>query len=185
MAAWGALTIILGASLNAPHLLAFRAPSAASARDVALAALRPADSATSATWTAVHVLYGACRCSARILDHLQASDRPRGMHEVVLWVGEERGGLPTIAARGFRVIPIDEGALARDWHIESVPLLVAIDPHGSVRYAGGYAGRKQAAAIRDIEILTGAREGSAPLALPLFGCAMSEKLRASFDILSR
>lgn len=186
LAGWFVVAAIMGAQTMAPHLLPFRAPEASSPRDAALAALRP-EGAPRASWTAVHVFYGACACSGRILDHLATSPRPAGFVEVILWVGDSKPGLATVEARGFRVVHVEVEELARTFHVESVPLLVAIDPAGKTHYAGGYTARKQGPAILDVEILAQAREalrgrGGAPAALPLFGCGVSDRLREALDL---
>jgi hypothetical protein len=176
LGAWGLATVVAGGQLMAPHLLAFRTPTGDEARDAALATLRP--EGAGAGWTAFHVLYASCGCSVRVLEHLADSERPANLQEVVLWVGAPSGHLAALQRRGFRVVMTDPDELASRYHVEAAPLLVAIDERGQARYAGGYTSRKQGPAIQDRELLAQARAGGAPASLPLFGCAVSDRLRA-------
>lgn len=122
----------------------------------------------------MHVLYSECRCSQRITAHLLSTPRPAGWHEVVLWVGSE---LPNPELeRHFDVRRVQQAELSR-LGIDAAPLLVAIDSSNHIRYSGGYTNRKQGAVIADLTILESARRESRIAALPLFGCAVSERLK--------
>ena len=67
--------------------------------------------------------------------------------------------------------------------VEAAPILIVIDPSGVVRYAGGYTERKQGPVVADIRILRATERGDAPVALPIFGCAVSERLRGELSTL--
>ena len=59
--------------------------------------------------------------------------------------------------------------------------MLVSDPANVVRYVGGYTAEKQSAFILDQRILGELAAGGTPKALPMFGCAVSEKLRGSVD----
>ena len=170
---WFSIMVVLGAGLLARHLIALPAPSKANALPGYVNALRGPDEAGG--WLAVHVLYAECRCSQRIVDHLATSERPWGFREIVLWVGE--AAPPTALGARFDVRRVGASELARA-DIEGAPLLIAADPSGEVRYAGGYTSRKQGPEIEDLAILAAARGTTPRSSLPLFGCAVSERLKA-------
>jgi hypothetical protein len=137
-----------------------------------LAALRtPAD---RGRWLAVHALYAECGCSRLITDHLLRSERPAGWTEIVLWTGDGAPD-PALERRGFRVQRVSREQLAR-YGVESVPSLIAVDPDDGVRYAGGYTRRAPGLEPEDLRILEASRS-SPVVALPVFGCAISERLR--------
>ena len=173
LCAWFSILLVLGAGLLARHLIALPGPSKENALPGYVQALRGPDE--SGRWLAVHVLYAECRCSQRIVDHLTTTERPGGWSEIVLWVGDAAPP-PELVAR-FRVRRVDEAELAGG-DIEGAPLLVAADPWGSIRYAGGYTTRKQGPAIEDLALLTAARRTPLSSSLPVFGCAVSERLKA-------
>ncbi|HSY20736.1 MAG TPA: hypothetical protein VK841_01395 [Polyangiaceae bacterium] len=179
---WFALMVLLGAGLLARHAVAFSAPSASAKLAASLNALRPAPA--QGGWFAVHALYADCRCSQRVQEHLLAGGRPPDWTEVVLWVGAPAGGpepTPELERRFDvrRITPQDLAALG----IESAPMLIALDPQGRIRYAGGYTERKQGPVIDDTRILAEVRLDAAPPSLPLFGCAVSDRLRRQLSLL--
>lgn len=135
-------------------------------------------------WAAVHVLYTECRCSQRILDHLLASDRPRDVHETVVLVGDDPALAARLAARGYRVVPTPPAELTERYGIEGVPLLIVADPERAIRYVGGYTRRLQGPDISDLSILHDLRSGVATEDLPVFGCAVSQRLKRLADPLA-
>jgi hypothetical protein len=168
---WFAGMIFAGAGLLARHVVALPTPAADARLGSSLQALRlPAE---QGRWLAVHVLYADCRCSQRIKDHLLSRSRPSDFAEIVLWVG---GAIPADLAARFDVRRVAARDLA-SYGIEAAPLLVALDPEGHVRYAGGYTTRKQGPKIEDRELLEASRSATRPEALPLFGCAVSDRLK--------
>ncbi len=177
MGLWFGAMLLLGAGLLAKHVVALPAPD----KDERLSrSLRPLRRAGQAPWLAVHVMYAECRCSQRIVQHLTSTPRPAGWQEVVLWVGAAAPD-PELARR-FDVRRLTQVDLAR-LGVESAPLLVALDPSDRPAYVGGYTDRKQGPDIRDLKILAemqGQRELSS---LPVFGCAVSERLQRALALL--
>jgi hypothetical protein len=177
LGAWFALMVLLGAGLLAKHVVALPVPTASEHLARSLGALRGEH---AEGFLAVHVLYAECRCSQRIVRHLTTTARPRGWHEVVLWVGEAEPE-PELARR-FDVRRLTAPALA-ELGVESAPLLVALDSSDRALYLGGYTERKQGPAIHDLEILASAERAVAPPSLPVFGCAVSERLKRALAAL--
>jgi hypothetical protein len=172
LVAWFAVMLALGAGLLAKHLVSLPAPAKDGKIAAALDALRRSDD--RGKWLAVHVLYSDCRCSQRVVDHLLATERPHDWSEMVLWVGNLA---PSQALeQRFDVRRIGTADLAR-YGIEAAPILVAVDPDGHVRYSGGYSDRKQGPVIDDLRILQAASHPESVASLPVFGCAVSDRLR--------
>ena len=135
-------------------------------------------------WAAVHVLYSECRCSQRIVDHLLSSARPSDVHETVVLVGDDAALLSRLAARGYHVVPTQPTELTERYGIEGVPLLIVADPQRSIRYVGGYTRRLQGPDISDLSIIRDLRSGATPEDLPVFGCAVSQRLKRLADPLA-
>lgn len=132
-------------------------------------------------WSAIHVLYTECRCSRRILDHLRASERPHDVRETVVLVGEERIVAAALAARDYYVVSVSPAELTARYGIEGAPLLIVVDPGRAIRYVGGYTRRQQGADISDLAILRDLRTGTGADDLPVFGCAVSRRLKSLAD----
>jgi hypothetical protein len=175
---WFSLMVLLGAGLLARHAAAFSAPSQSPRLAASLNGLRPARA--KGGWLAVHALYAECRCSQRIQEHLLAGGRPADWTEIVLWVGSQAPSLELEQRFDVRRITPDDLAKLG---IESAPMLIAVDPEGRIRYAGGYTERKQGPVIDDMRILAGLRNATSPPSLPLFGCAVSDRLRRELSLL--
>ncbi len=164
----------MGASLLAKHVVALPVSVAGVRLASSVHQLRAPQSAGK--WLAVHVLYSECRCSQRVVAHLSSSVRPTGWDEEVLWVGP--GALDPVLASRFRVRRLSSVELAH-LGIDSAPLMIVASPDDEIRYAGGYSQRKQAPALDDLRILADSRR-QVVASLPVFGCAVSERLRRQF-----
>jgi hypothetical protein len=180
---WSILVFVAGTSLTAAHMYALPKPADGDPALVrAMSSLRA--SADRGAWMAVHALYARCRCSRRILQHLVFSHRPEGVREKILLVGslpELEPILDRISARGFEIVETDPTELRDRFHVEGVPLLLVFAPDGTLRHTGGYTERKQGPNPRDAEILEGLMAERAVPELPVFGCAVSDELRALLD----
>jgi hypothetical protein len=170
--------LAIGAGLLSRHLVALPAPAPSPKLTASMAELRRPG--TRGAWLAVHVLYSECRCSERIVDHLLSTPRPSDWAEVVLWVGQREPDARL--TQRFDLRRVGSADLAR-MGIEATPMLLAVDPGGVVRYAGGYTDRKQGPVIEDARILDAARRPERVASLPVFGCAVSERLRAELSTL--
>jgi hypothetical protein len=179
---WVAVAIPLGALLLARHMVALPSPD----REDPVLAAAVAAHAPPGSWFAVHFLYRECACSRRVVDHLLARSRPAGLRERVVLVGTGAPPVPDrladdLAARGFAIEIATPRELGSRWHIEAAPLLVVADPAGRVRYSGGYGRRKQDPNVEDLTILAELEGASDPATLPVFGCAVSERLDRAID----
>jgi hypothetical protein len=128
----------------------------------------------------VHVLYSDCRCSQRVAEHLATTERPQGWSEIVLWIGDDAP--PAGLAQRFDLRRATAAELA-SYGVESAPSMILADPAGNIRYAGGYTDRKQGPVIEDLRILTAVRRSEDVSNLPLFGCAVSARLKSDLAVL--
>jgi hypothetical protein len=162
------------------HVIALPQPSSGDAQLAAsIDTLRgPSD---KGQMIAVHVLYAECRCSQRIVDHIALSARPSFVHEIALVVGPGALLDDKLASRGIRVVHVASDELERRYHVVAVPMLIVEGPNSAIRYAGGYTTEKQGLEPRDLEIIAEARVTKTQQALPILGCAVSEKLKKQLD----
>jgi hypothetical protein len=175
LALWAALMLLAGSILLGRHLLALPRPS--SDDDVlsrSMATLRGTDDAHR--WMAVHVLYGQCRCSQRIVEHLLSTERPSDVSEKILLVGGSADLERRLEAKGYAVTDVTATELSERYHVSGVPLLVVVAPDGAIRYTGGYTARKQGPNPADLEILDGLRADRSVASFPVFGCAVAREL---------
>jgi hypothetical protein len=179
LAVWFIVMLSVGASLLARHVVALPRPTIDPALATAMASLRTQDDA--GRWMVVHVRYAECRCSQRIAEHLLSAPRPSDTTEEVLLVGHEPDLEARLAAHSYRVLSVTPKELGERFHIVAAPSFIVAAPDGSVRYAGGYAATKQGPDPRDRSILADLRIGKSVAALPVFGCAVSEKLQAELN----
>ncbi|HEX5656691.1 MAG TPA: hypothetical protein VFX59_05820 [Polyangiales bacterium] len=171
---WAPLCLLLVASLMVTHTYALPAPAPQDLR---------VERDAQGRWQMLHVLYGRCRCSQRILQHLLTRKALPGVAERIVLVGADPQLEQRARAAGFVIEAITPEELPRRYALNAVPALAVISP-ARVEYLGGYTERKQGPEIADLEIFERVRAGTRTDALPLFGCAVSEALRGRLDPLS-
>jgi hypothetical protein len=180
MCAWALLCFVVGTSLMLGHWYTLPTPDSAGVRlGSAFATLRSPGS--ERPWLAAHVLYSQCACSRRVLEHLFQTARPDDVDEALLLVGADPDIEERAAQAGFRTTVISPAELKARYFVEAAPLLLVLGADDSVRYAGGYTDRKQAAAVHDLDVFAGLRAGQTTHALPLYGCGVSKELQATLD----
>lgn len=171
---WVVALVVFGAVLGIRHWVALPRPSDHVALGQALATLRgPAEHGL----TVVHVLYADCRCSRRILDVLARREAVPDRTEKVLLVGDLPETEKGVSARGIEVVHVGTEELRERFHVEAAPMFVVLDATDHVRYVGGYTEHKQGLLPRDRVIADAVARGEAPPPLPVFGCAVSDRLR--------
>ncbi len=179
-AAWAALLMVVVGTLMVGHWYTLPKPDK---DDVvltkALAKLR--GSGESDAWMSVHVLYTECRCSQRVFDHLFTSKRIEGVSEKILLVGEDADIESRAKRAGYDVTVLSPAELNTRFSLESAPLLLVLNPEGSIVYSGGYTKRKQGPDIRDVAIMNSLMKNDSPDELPLYGCGTSAELQSLLD----
>jgi hypothetical protein len=180
LAAWLVGTSALGGVLLIRHMIALPTPplSDRALRDALTAEL------PDAGWRVAHVMYRACPCSRRTIDHLVAGPRPSGVRELVLVVDDKGEPGPEdgrLAAAGFRVLVITPDELHRRYDLEAAPVMVVLSPAGELAYIGGYNRHKQSPAYQDVAIIADLQGRETVSTLPVFGCATSKRLARLVD----
>jgi hypothetical protein len=176
---WFVLMVAVGATLLGRHLIALPRPANDLALSQAMSSLRGAGGA--GRWMMVHVLYAQCACSQKIAEHVLAGGRPADVTERVVMIGHDTDIEARFADVGWPIARVTEDEAATRFHVVAAPTLAVVAPDDSVRYVGGYTERKQGPDPRDLAILAAARTGRDVPPLPIFGCAVSARLRSSLN----
>lgn len=175
IAVWFVAMSIVGGSLVLRH-----APLRAGS--VRMSALRSLETGTDEAPVRVfHVLYADCRCSKRVVERLAMRGVRRGLREHVLLAGRDDALSGTLQGSGFTVTRTTPRELGERFGIDAAPLLVITASNHTPLYIGGYTPSKQSLDVRDGAILDAALRGERPRPLPLFGCPVSDELRAQVN----
>ncbi len=133
-------------------------------------------------YTAFHFLYADCPCSRRVLTHVLDRAPVHGVAENLVIIGSKTEELAANALRqGFALDAVAEDELLGKYGVESAPLLVVVDQSGQIVYSGGYTSRKQGLDYHDVNVLQALLDGEAVENFPLYGCAVSERLKDLVD----
>jgi hypothetical protein len=179
LSAWFLAMLAVCGTLLGRHLIALPRPANDAALAQAVSLLRGSDGA--GRWMTVHVLYADCPCSKLVAEHVLAGVRPDGVIERVLLIGHDADLEGRFRAMGLPVATVSEDEAATRFHVVAAPTFVVVAPDGTVRYVGGYTARKQGPSPQDLTILASERAGRDVAPLPIFGCAVSARLRHSLN----
>jgi len=172
--------LVVGVTLMVGHWAALPQPQADDVRlEAAVTTLQRG--AGPHRWVALHVVYGKCRCSERILEHLFARSALPDVSETILFVGSSPEYEQEAKRHGYSVLTTKPAELARHYGIAAAPLLVVANSAGRIEYVGGYTDRKQGPDVRDVAIIRGLEHGARATRLPVFGCAVSRSLQKLLD----
>ncbi len=128
-----------------------------------------------------HVLYADCRCSKRVVERLAMRGVRRGLCEHVLLAGRDDALSGALQGSGFTVTRTTPRELGERFGIDAAPLLVITASNHTPLYIGGYTPSKQSLDVRDGAILDAALRGERPRPLPVYGCPVSDELRAQVN----
>lgn len=128
-----------------------------------------------------HILLQSCPCSHRIAKHLASRWPIPSVAEQIVLVESSADATSMVFPDAYSVKRMSAEQLLVDYSIESAPLLLVTDSTGKVLYSGGYTARKQGYEIRDCEIIASLLRGESVEALPIYGCAVSTRLRKAVD----
>jgi hypothetical protein len=180
LGSWAALMLLIGASLMVNHWVPLPRPELEqSVGNASLASFQSAD--TTHPWTAVHFLYAECPCSRRVLNYLLEQSPREDVIERIVLIGDAGEFAMKAETPGYEVDCVTPEELLTKYSVEAAPLLMVFDSVGRQRYVGGYTSRKQLLDIQDRAILEQLMSGQEVETLPLFGCAVSRRLKSLVD----
>jgi hypothetical protein len=132
----------------------------------------------SETMKAAHFLSKKCGCSKRVARRLEKRGPAAFTEEVIFQVDQDLPNKEQLLQAGFKVFTISSEDLSKVWGIDAVPLLQASNQ--KVSYHGGYQDYKSGD-YQDLQIFEALQSGTELTALPVLGCASSQKLAQRID----
>lgn len=183
LSVWFAACALLLGNLGVAHVVSMPDPEAGSLAGL-LASLDKLRQQQSGEFV-VHVLAADCSCTEGLFRHLLSKGPDHAAEEMFLFVAERMDDNNVGKARqarqaGFRFVSIRPEELAAIG-LEAAPVLAVFDQSRSIRYLGGYYDHSAAANPRDQQIRQALATGDMPAPLPIYGCAVSERLKQAFD----
>ena len=175
---WVPVTLLLTGALMVNHVIALPEPGDVEALSAAVASLRTEGREAPLV---VHIVADGCSCTDSLFQHLLDRGPRAGLDEIVLFVGDDPQRERAVLARGYRLAVTDRDALWTDFGLEAAPILVVLEPSDALTYVGGYYRFPAAVRPLDEQVLASREAGLAHDALPIFGCAVSERLAEQID----
>jgi hypothetical protein len=162
----------------ATHAVSLPLPAEVSALGAEIARV---SGAGTGRWVYAHVIPDRCSCTASLLKHLLARGPLEGASEAVFVLGDQVPFEKELEARGYKVRRYGQDEFVGKFGVEAAPLLAAMDGAGKLRYVGGYFRTSATQDPQDGEILRKLGQGESVVPLPLYGCAVSQRLRRYID----
>lgn len=133
-------------------------------------------------WTMTHVLGKGCKCSEQVFNYLVKRGPQPDLEENVILLGDVPAYRDALIKRGFRVTKKDPREIASEKAV-GVPFLLITSAKGEGVYAGGYASSliDERTPLLDLKILQSLRDGKNASELPIFGCAVSQRMQKLID----
>ena len=128
-----------------------------------------------------HFLFADCPCSRKVLDYLVHRPPLAAVDERIVLIALPNQPLVEVATGSFAVELESPETLMAKYGVESAPLMIVDDAQGIIRYAGGYTSRKQGLDYQDQTIVRQLLSGAEVDPLPLYGCAVSQRLKQMVD----
>lgn len=197
LAVWAGLLTVAVSSLMAGHWVSLPHPESGSRLVMGDEAT---DGPSGESIVTFHFLYSDCPCSRRVLNHVLKRKSLERANERLVLIGDspnQQSAAQSAAqsatqtatqnaaeSLGFNVDMVTPAGLMKRYGIEAAPLLVVTKLDGTILYSGGYTARKQGLNYRDVDVINRALSGETLDSLPLYGCAVSERLQSLIDPLS-
>jgi len=146
--------------------------------------LKKLTDSSKSQWYLFHVIYQNCSCANSLLKHLLERKSLPDASEHILYVGDDLQVEKLSTERGFNFHRMTNIDLKNIYQIEAAPMLAIMSENKVLEYLGGYYSSYGNYTSRDLEVFGKVRKSEPPKALPLFGCATSDRLKEAFDPLS-
>jgi hypothetical protein len=177
---WAAIVIVPSAYMMAGHLLTLPVPAEGDPRvAAAVDATRAPDE--RGRWLAVHIMNEDCGCSQRLMTYLLSRRALADVRERIVLIGHDDALAKRARDAGFGFEELGPAELTQRYLAESAPMLMVANPAGKLLYVGGYADRRRGPDTKDLDVIHHLQRGERVEKLPLFGCAVSEKLQEDLD----
>ena len=174
---WATVCVFALASLSVNHMFPMPAPKlhAVDALARELGSLRRTDKPLT-----VHVIAADCSCTDSLVTHLFDTGAATQREELILYVGVDPERAQLARAAGYRFLEIQHSDLV-SMGLEAAPVLAIFSDQGDARYLGGYYDHPAAVFPKDTWVESELMTGVDPEPLPIYGCAVSSRLRGMLD----
>ncbi len=174
VAIWAPCMLVVVSLLMVNHVIAMPGPTDLSRLETALS------EHAGPSRTLVHVIYQHCSCTRGLVRHLLERGPYPDANEVVLFVGADRELGEQMRAAGYSFQTLSRDHLVQKYGLEAAPILSILDA-GELRYVGGYYRLPAAIHPLDQALVTALDHSEKLEPLPVFGCAVSERLLDQVD----
>jgi hypothetical protein len=174
---WVVITLVGLAALSVKHMASLPEPGDEALLVRALLKLRRSSNENFL----VHVIDAECSCAKALFTHLVARGPFPGDEELILFVGSDRDKQEAARQSGYKFTAISAQELVSGFGLEAAPILVIFDSAGTLRYAGGYYAHPATITPLDEKIYKQLVAGVKVEPLPVFGCAVSPRIKKSLD----
>ncbi len=174
---WAIVLLVVIAALSLRHVASLPVPNDQARLTSAAMQLRRAPGKNFL----VHVIDSDCSCARSLFSHLVTRRPFRGVEELILFVGADPDKQRLAERSGFEFAALSGNDLVTRFGIEAAPVLLVFDASGRLRYAGGYYDRPAAITPLDERIHKQLDNGDHVAPLPVFGCAVSQRLREALN----
>ena len=175
---WAVGGIAIGATLMVSHWVPLPHPEGS---DAVLQTALSGHASDSNSWTVTHFLYADCPCSLRVLNHVIERTPSDSVRERFVLIDSNGDASDQAELAGLDVERLTSKQLYQTYGIEAAPLFAVTEPSGETVYVGGYTQRKQGLDISDMDIVRRLQEGESVDQLPVYGCAVSSRLKDIVD----
>lgn len=135
-------------------------------------------------WKATHVLSAECGCSGVVARYLASRKAEPSLKETVWILDGSAEWEEPLRAAGFDVVHRSAEQLAEETGVQGVPWLLLRQENQPLAYSGGYSSEppRPGGNFQDLAIWRALTNGSSAVkALPSYGCATSQRLKAFTD----
>jgi thioredoxin-related protein len=175
---WVPLVVYPITMFTASHILTLPVPKDQFKLRDAMRGLNP----DSEGWTAIHTLMSGCNCSSDVGKHLLQRGRVSELaSETVLLIDAKDEEAKDFEAKGFQTKRLKSQELVEVFGLEAAPSMVILNPDREVAYLGGYYARSARTEALDLKVIADLKRDGYAKALPLFGCAVGERLQTALD----
>lgn len=177
--AWAVGMTTIGAFLMAGHWVVLPSPNRGETLIAQTVAFGTEEQSTE--WLVLHILFGDCPCSRRVLRHVVERHPLDQVTERIVLIGKDDPLRPRAIEKGYETEVVTPEQLHDRYGLESAPLMVVLDRFGRIHYSGGYTSRKQGFQIEDVVRIQNVVNGKEQEDLPVYGCAVSDRLKQIID----
>lgn len=174
---WVIIVIFIISTQMITHLVSFNLPKNISEFHQSILA----NEHKMGQWTISHIIYENCSCTNSLLKRIIQRGPFPNAHEVIFLIGKKLPFENDLINAGFHIRRFDKETFVQQFNFEAAPILSIHNHLGDLSYLGGYFKTSAAKISLDEDIITHLYQGKNYNALPVYGCAVSERVTDLID----